>query len=363
MRVVFRTDASIQIGTGHVMRCLALAGELSKRGAQCTFVCRPHTGHLLELIRNRGHAVSPLSPGGTYNKALPGQAYAAWLGTTWQMDAHETLQALDGQLLDWLVVDHYSLDRAWERAMRPLAKKILVVDDLADRPHDCDLLLDQNAGRSERDYGGLIEAGTQTLVGPTFALLRPEFAQWRTYSVARRAEPQLKALLISMGGVDQVDVTSQVTEALRSCRLRSDAQISIVMGPYAPWLKRVECEAALMPWRTQVLVGVNNMAQLMAESDLAIGAGGGSAWERCAMGLPSIIFVIAPNQQSGADALQRHGAAIVLQKASQIPEVLNDCLLAEQGTMVLEQMSRSAATLSTGDGAKKVANAMIDGYV
>jgi len=354
MKVVFRTDASLQIGTGHVMRCLTLADALRERGAHCTFVCREHAGHLLELIKQRGYETKALALDNA-NHPLPSvPAHAGWLGTDWATDAEQTRQALCQQRVDWLIVDHYSLDRTWEQAVRALCRHLMVIDDLADRPHACDLLLDQNLGRTERDYAELLESDAKMLVGPKYALLRPEFAQLREYSLIRRRKPQLKRLLVAMGGVDQSDATGQVLNLLKTSELPEDLHITVVMGVHAPWLERVQRLAAAMPWSTQVLCGVNNMAHLMANSDLAIGAAGGSAWERCALGLPTLVLVLAANQFDGATALKAQGAVLMAEDLRQMGAMIASVLDAKGHSMALKKMSAAAANVTSGDGARYV---------
>jgi UDP-2,4-diacetamido-2,4,6-trideoxy-beta-L-altropyranose hydrolase len=309
--VVFRVDASIQIGTGHVMRCLTLADALHAQGAHCTFICRPHKGHLLDEITKHGHVAVALPTLGTATISFSTDpAHAAWLGTDWLTDAKDTLQALGNQPIDWLVVDHYALDQLWEQALRPYCQNLMAIDDLADRPHDCDVLLDQNLGRSAKDYAGLLMPKTFTLIGPQYALLRPEFAQLRSQSLARRVNAQLKRLLVTMGGVDKDNVTGQVLQLLNACKLPHDFTITVIMGSYSPCLAAVQEQAMKMVRPTQVQIAVNNMAQIMAGSDLAIGAAGSTSWERCCMGLPSIQLVLAENQRAAADALASMHAAI-----------------------------------------------------
>ena len=354
MKFAFRTDASLQIGSGHVMRCLTLADALRERGAQSTFICRSHAGHLVDLIRQRGHTAKELAPADDVYTVPADPCHAQWLGTDWASDAQQTQQVLGDQVVDWLVVDHYALDRRWEQTLRPHTRRIMAIDDLADRPHDCDLLLDQNLGRKPKDYGGLLSTHTQTLIGPAYALLRPEFTQWRDYSLKRRAQPQLKNLLITMGGVDQANATGQVLEALSRCQLPTDLRITVVMGPIAPWLAQVQAQAAAMPRPTQVLSGVSNMAQLMAESDLCIGAAGGSAWERCCLGLPTLVLILAANQQAGAIALQAYGAAWLAADTDQLIEQLTALFNPDKAVAILSEMSQDAAKLTAGDGVKQV---------
>lgn len=367
MHVAFRADASLQIGTGHVMRCLTLADALRERGASCTFLCRPHPGHLLAFIAQRGHqalALPELQEGAQPNHG--GTAHGHWLGTDWATDAQDTRQALSdhtgSQTVDWLVVDHYALDARWEEALHPQAQRIMAIDDLADRPHACDLLLDQNLGRKEADYEGLLKGRTTTLVGPHYALLRPEFAALRAQSLARRqTNPQLRRLLITMGGVDKDNATGQVLAALPSCSLPADLRVTVVMGSRAPWLAQVQAQSAQMPWPTKVYVDVDNMAHLMAESDLAIGGAGGTAWERCSLGLPSLVLVLAQNQWPGAVALQVAGAAVAMESQQQITNFFAPQQSACEAKKVLNKLSQAAAAVTDGEGCQRTVTQMLEG--
>lgn len=360
MNVVFRADASLQIGTGHVMRCLTLADALRERGASCTFVCRPHAGHLLDLIEQRGHqalALPDLQEGAQAN--LNGTAHAHWLGACWTTDAHNTQQALNahtgGQPVDWLVVDHYALHARWEEALRAQAKRIMVIDDLADRPHACDLLLDQTFGRQASDYMPFVTDGCKLLCGSQYALLRPEFAALRKYSLRRRAQPALKELLITMGGVDKDNFTGAVMRGLQNCSLPEDCRLTVVMGQTAPWMKDVQDLSRQMPRPTQVLVGVDNMAKLMADSDLAIGAAGATSWERCCLGVPSIMLVVAENQLEVAKSLEEAGAALLCLTG----QALSKQLVVQLGKLRsdIEQvslLSKAAAKVANGTGTSAV---------
>ena len=187
MKITFRTDASLQIGTGHVMRCLTLADALAARGAYCQFICRAHDGNLIEFIRRKGLTAHPLPAGAALPRSPTDPTHAAWLGATQAEDAEACAPILAAQRPDWLIVDHYALDARWERALAPHYRKLMVIDDLADRPHSCDLLLDQTFGRDAADYRPLVPADCRLLCGSHYALLRPEFAALRPYSLQRRA--------------------------------------------------------------------------------------------------------------------------------------------------------------------------------
>lgn len=371
MKVAFRADASLLMGSGHVMRCLTLADALKAQGADCHFISREHHGHLLEVIRQRGYKinslVAPVQPAQAAIKNIVKEApnpqqepgHAAWLGSTWQIDAQETAAILANLQPDWLVVDHYALDQRWEEALAPHYCQLLAIDDLADRPHRCDVLLDQNLGRHPENYAGLVPAHCQVLTGPNYALLRPEFAALRPYSVQRRqAQPALRQLLVTMGGVDQPNATGQVLQILKTCALPQESRITVVMGLTAPWLQNVRELATWMPWPTEVVVSVSDMARRMADSDLAIGAAGSTSWERCCLGLPTLMVVLAENQQAGAQALEAaHAARLigpVIDIATQLPLAVRE-LTDSKHQM---RMSLAASAITNGQGVEKILQAM-----
>lgn len=357
----FRADASLQIGTGHVMRCLTLADALRDRGAHCRFICRAHPGNLIDWIHQRGYDVHVLPYDENWEVPDERSAQAAWLGADWQTDVEQTIVGAGETAIDWLIVDHYALDRRWESSMRTHCRRLMVIDDLADRPHDCDLLLDQNLGRTALDYAGLVDAAATILIGPQYAPLRPEFAALRQQSLARRENNTLlRRMLITMGGVDKDNATGQVLEALKACALPQDLRITVVMGPHAPWLEQVRVQAADMPRPTVVLVGVSNMAQLMADSDLAIGAAGSTSWERCCLGLPSLVLVLAENQLAGAIALQNEGAAISLETYGELAEYLGQPYSEQFAQKALKKLSNTASTLTDGKGCARVVDHMME---
>lgn len=356
MKVAFRTDASIQIGTGHVMRCLTLADALAARGAGCQFICRAHEGNLIDFIRGKGYVTHALPVPGA-EVTTSNLAHARWLGATQAQDTEACAPILAAQAPDWLIVDHYALDADWERALEPHYRQLMVIDDLADRPHACDLLLDQTFGRDAADYRALVPADCKLLCGSQYALLRPEFAALRTYSLQRRTRPALRELLITMGGVDKDNATAQVLQALRTCPLPADCQITVVMGATAPWLDEVFTQARDMPWPTRVRVGVSDMAQLMADSDLAIGASGATSWERCCLGLPTIMLVLAENQRKIAEELCETGAACLIDLSNQKNQPLITHEYLEPH--LLGAMCAAAAAITDGFGAAQVTQTLI----
>ncbi|WP_339532795.1 UDP-2,4-diacetamido-2,4,6-trideoxy-beta-L-altropyranose hydrolase [Pseudomonas mucidolens] len=364
MKVVFRADASLQIGSGHVMRCLTLACALREKGTECHFICREHPGHLLNLIRDKGFTAYGLSinePSAVseLRDAYATQpAHASWLGATQTQDAESCAAILETVKPDWLIVDHYALDVKWENLLRKFFNRLLVIDDLADRKHECDLLLDQNLGHTDAHYAGLVTPRCELLVGPKYALLRPEFSHLREKSIARRDLSRIQHILITMGGVDQNNATGATLRALRTCLLSDDCTITVVMGLKAPCLDDVVEVAAGMQWPTEVLSNVTDMGERMATADLVIGAAGSTSWERCCLGVPTIMVVLADNQISGARALQQSGSVVMIEHASEIPVQLPLALESLSHGDALQTMSESARKISDGLGIQRVVKKM-----
>lgn len=364
MKIVFRTDASIQIGTGHIMRCLTLANALMSNGAECQFICREHEGNLIQFVQEKGfqvHALAPqagsLSTTSNPQPFSPILAHSEWLGVAQSEDAETCMGILKEIQPDWLVVDHYAIDATWEKLLRPYYRKLMVIDDLADRHHQCDLLLDQTLGRNANDYKCWVSDQCILLCGSQYALLRPDFASLRLYSLNRRTYNNLKHLLITLGGVDKDNITSLVLRSLHSCKLPDDCKITVVMGASAPWLADVQLQASLLPWKTDVRVNIADMAQLMANSDLAIGAAGATSWERCCLGLPTVMLILAENQSLVAKQLETAGAVKLLLDLKSIEQnlskMINNLILSPEK---YSAMSAAASRVTDGTGISKVLN-------
>ncbi|NOR86739.1 MAG: UDP-2,4-diacetamido-2,4,6-trideoxy-beta-L-altropyranose hydrolase [Bacteroidales bacterium] len=295
MQVIFRADASTHIGSGHVMRCLTLAEELRDNGCEVTFVCRELPGNLISIIEEKGYFVSPLEwqdDSNTFN---------------WQKDVCETINTIESKAekVDLLIVDHYKIDFKWESKIRDYAKQIMVIDDLADRNHDSDLLLDQNYYCDlESRYEGLVPEYCLKLLGPRYLLLRQEYIEARENLLPRNGE--IKQILIFFGSSDIDGHTLTVLRAIESIKLL-DINILVVVGASNPNRKEVELYCSGKP-NVSFYCQVDNMAELMASVDLAIGAGGASMWERCFLGLPSITVILADNQKKNTEDVDKSGA-------------------------------------------------------
>ncbi|HSD38945.1 MAG TPA: UDP-2,4-diacetamido-2,4,6-trideoxy-beta-L-altropyranose hydrolase [Rhodocyclaceae bacterium] len=278
MRVVVRADASREIGHGHIMRCLSLAASLRKRGAEVQFFSRALEGHAFSTVGQAGFHCQPVSA----DTPIPP--------------------------CDWLIVDHYGLDAKWESAQRGNARKILVIDDLANRQHDCDVLLDQNLNpEGPSRYLPWVPAHCQQLLGPHYALLHKNFAVERAGLQPRIG--RVRRVLICFGGSDAPDATGRVVDALSEAF--PHLVLDIVAGPANSHAAQLQERCVWHPLIT-LSVAVNDMAQRMAQADLFVGAGGSMTWERAALGLPGITLSIASNQVMLCAALAERGAGIDL---------------------------------------------------
>jgi UDP-2,4-diacetamido-2,4,6-trideoxy-beta-L-altropyranose hydrolase len=326
-RVGIRVDSSTSIGAGHAMRCLTLAEFLRRAGAEIAFVAREGAGDLLDLVRARGFAVHGLTHP----------------ADDWRADITASLRALKSLApLDWLVVDHYGLDHRWETRMRDVARRILVIDDLADRTHNCDALLDQNYYvTANRRYDGLVPGNCQLFLGPGYALLRDEF---RTeVRNARRRDGKVERLLVSFGATDPTDETGKLLNALEVVRIPG---VDVVVGEGNPRRNEIASRcSALRGVRCHIQTA--RMAELMRRADLAVGAGGATTWERCLLGLPTLTVVTADNQIATAQDLSEAGVIWYLGRAEALRTADYQAALAEatRDSERLRKLSRRAEAL------------------
>jgi UDP-2,4-diacetamido-2,4,6-trideoxy-beta-L-altropyranose hydrolase len=282
-------------------------------------------------------------------------------------DRVEVLEARDNPSLDlgalaerWpfgcdiLIVDQYSLGTAFETRCRGWANRIVVIDDLANRSHDCDLLIDTTFGRMAADYFPLVPARALVLVGAQYAPLRPEFAARRAESLGRRAAfGKVERILVSLGLTDVGGITEQVVRVMRD--VPPNVWIDVVIGAAAPSRSGLEELAAKEP-RLCLHIDPLDMAGLMVKADLAIGAGGTTGWERCCLGLPTLMLVLADNQEMNAKELERAGAAVRVGYQAKInPRMIGKALI----TLIAEPnrlrgMSEQAAAICDGRGVERV---------
>ncbi|WP_038305149.1 UDP-2,4-diacetamido-2,4,6-trideoxy-beta-L-altropyranose hydrolase [Kingella kingae] len=366
MKFLIRADASLQIGSGHIMRCLTLAKTLRENGHFVQFITREHVGHLADFVREQGFecVLLPKFSGSLQTENEPQFPHSAWLGTTQTQDIADCEPHIRALSPDWIIADHYALSAIWQTAAKNICgSKIMAIDDLHDRPHAADLLLDQNHAHTAQDYAHLLPETCRVLAGTRYALLRDEFATFCETSLARRktvsGSLQTQNVLINLGGVDKDNYTLSILKSLKKQNSGS-LSITIVMGKTAPHINSIRQFAETAPFECRVLVNANNMAELMAQADWAIGAAGSTSWERCCLGLPTLLLVIADNQRTIAEQLQQVGAAISLHAQEIDTPKFAECVAFFRQPENLAQMSEKAARLCDAFGAKRVAQHIED---
>jgi UDP-2,4-diacetamido-2,4,6-trideoxy-beta-L-altropyranose hydrolase len=306
MKVLFRTDASRIIGTGHLVRCLTLAEELRYHGGDVSFICRTHDGHYCDLVEKHRFCLFKLT---TKRATTPGvdiDSYVSWLGVPWEIDAAETLNVVARieQPVDWLIVDHYAIDQQWERRLRPAVNNIFVIDDLANRKHDCDLLLDQNlTSHMNTKYTGKIPPNSRALLGPKYALLQPEF------NVLTRQQPppstSQKQVFIYFGGADIHNFSGRALCEILALD-RNDLGIDVVISERHKYFDELN---SLSKNKESIKLHINppTLAPILFNADISIGACGATTWERLCLHVFSLVITLTDNQRPVAETLHRLG--------------------------------------------------------
>lgn len=366
-RIIIRSDASLSIGSGHVIRCRTLARELKRCGAEVIFLCRRQPGDLITLLESDFSVIVLPEQALAPCDGLDGRdLYDAWLGCTQEQDAIQCLEALSDAGItsaSWLVTDHYGLDAIWESQMisglagSDALTKLLVIDDLADRLHQADLLLDQNffGDASEHRYRGLVPPQCHQLLGPRYALLGPEYSQLHPLVPPRT---ELRRLLVFFGGVDPLNLTAQTLEALLDPAV-ADLAVDVVLGLQSPHHTTVEELVKVRP-KTTFYAPQASLAGLIARADLAIGAVGATSWERACLSLPCISVPVASNQIQVSRILAQHDFIRQIEFSSEIfRSKLIDELTSFYNSDYIHRASLACGSLTKGDGCKICANHLL----
>jgi UDP-2,4-diacetamido-2,4,6-trideoxy-beta-L-altropyranose hydrolase len=354
MKAIFRVDASLQAGGGHVMRCLALAEALRDRGVQTCFICRKYVGNLIALLEGKDMQVRALAAPQTRDGS-DGNEDTVWWGVSPADDASQAIEALNGDRPEWLVVDHYGLDIEWERLLRPHVGRILAIDDLANRSHDCDILLDQNYSTDgDLRYGALVTSRCKVLLGPDYALLRKEFCAMRA-RLAPRQHRKARILVFFTTGDDQ----GETLKAMQGLELFGKAAcVDVVVGNANPSDAQIKGKCDELGWRYHRQT--DDMPGLIAQADLAIGAGGSSNWERCALGVPALVVILMQNQAPIAQALGHAGVIHNLGWGKDLQAMDYANVLAALSEDRLAEMSRKSLALVDARGTERIAGLLLE---
>jgi UDP-2,4-diacetamido-2,4,6-trideoxy-beta-L-altropyranose hydrolase len=330
------------------MRCATLARELMSRGMEASFICRDHVGSLGDVLEAQGFGVHRLPSSGSDT------AGGNLLGGSWEDDAAAVGAILSErrQQPDWLVVDHYEIDARWEQRLRPHARRIMVIDDMANRPHDCDLLLDQNlVAHHDVRYEGLVPSSCRKALGPSYALLQTAYAELHDRVPPRSGT--IQRILVSFGGSDATALVERCLRALLAAD-RPDIIVDVV-GP----VDRSACTAAAKGFGdVRFHNSVPSLASLIVAADLALGAAGATTWERLCLGLPAVAITVAENQRPIAEELQRRGLLVWAGDASVSDETLERTITSAIHQGSDETASIAAAQVVDGRGTQRIASAM-----
>ncbi|MDR6553578.1 UDP-2,4-diacetamido-2,4,6-trideoxy-beta-L-altropyranose hydrolase [Paenibacillus qinlingensis] len=347
MQVFIRVDGSTSIGTGHVMRCVLLAEMLVKVGAIVSFLMRAEQGHLCDWVADKGFHVFQMREG----------------LFTQSEDEEEVIEILKEQdSVDWLIVDHYGLDAHWEKKIRSYAQHIAVIDDLANRKHDCNLLLDQNyVPNLEQRYDSLVPTSCRLLLGPPYILLRPEFLHERKNIRTRKGD--IKRILVFYGGSDPTNETMKVLKAFEVSEA-SGIKVDVVVGNANPF--RAEIKETCTRLGYEYHCQIDYLSSLMSAADFSLGAGGVTMWERCFLGLPTAVTIVADNQRETTEATAQFGAIwnVGFHQKVQVQDyrdVLHKALIS---SVDLEMMSENALSLlgkSVNTGVHPVVQTILEG--
>ncbi|OVE82215.1 UDP-2,4-diacetamido-2,4,6-trideoxy-beta-L-altropyranose hydrolase [bacterium K02(2017)] len=319
MNIVFRTDASHHIGSGHVYRCLTLALALKKNGHQVLFVCRQHQGHLIELIKDCYKItvrVLQIDTDWIPKKLIP--KHIKWLGADQCKDAQETINAIkDVGVVDILVVDHYAIDQDWEAELKKHIRFLVVIDELADRKHCCDVLIDQTVwGHPHQVYKKLLPSHCLSLIGPKYAMLRSMFYEIRNNFVQSSVKNKKLKMLIFLGAADLSDVPLKL---MTVCKILASEPIEIhfILNEKSKHYEQVKKLSQLQNNLIHYSY-VDDMAKLMSQMDVYCGSGGTITWERCCMGLSGVVFSIAENQYGFSKTMGDKGYHFFLGRESEL---------------------------------------------
>jgi UDP-2,4-diacetamido-2,4,6-trideoxy-beta-L-altropyranose hydrolase len=339
--LLIRADAGLEIGTGHVMRCLALAQAWQDAGGEAVFAMAKSVASLDDLLAREKMQVLALN-------CEPGD----------EADAAQTITAAQRKNAVWIVADGYGFGSEYQSQIKSAGFRLLFVDDLGHCEHyHADLILNQNLHADEIMYANRDER-SRLLLGPRFALLRREFC---AANEERSVPEMVEKLLIAFGGSDSGNATSKVLKALEYIETLT-LQATVVIGAANPHFESLAQLSSVSRHRIKLVRQPESIASLMTSADLAISAAGSTCWELCLLGVPSLLLAIAKNQQSVGEALTRKGVSLYIGPAENVvPEVL-----ASQIAQLLrskqrrEQMCLAGRSLVDGRGRARVIRAMHD---
>ncbi|WP_394128828.1 UDP-2,4-diacetamido-2,4,6-trideoxy-beta-L-altropyranose hydrolase [Shewanella maritima] len=364
MQVVIRVDASTTMGTGHVYRMLTLATRLQQSGHQVLFVSRKLNGNLFDIIKAQFELITLPSPKQHCQNAH--NQHGDWLEVDYETEISEITSVLRQYLnnlkinkFDWVVADHYAIDHTWHRAVKALTHAIMQVDDLADRKHECDLLLDQNFySDSSVRYQQHVPAQCITLLGPEYALLRDDFLPYRQQLKPYSERINQKRVVLFFGGMDRDNETEKALLGLLG--VHSDHIFDVIIGQHNPHKDRLQALCDAEKSRVILHIQTKKVAAIFAEAFLYVGAVGATTWERCVLGLPAIVCSLALNQRQLSQDLHLINAHMYLGEHTKLSSAHYQDAFQRMisDKMALTLQSKLCMKLISGKGCQKVVSTM-----
>jgi UDP-2,4-diacetamido-2,4,6-trideoxy-beta-L-altropyranose hydrolase len=346
--IFVRVDSGYDIGFGHAMRCLSLAQTLKKMNFEICFISKKERGNISKLFEDKGFTVYYIQ--NNYSKSKKNDIIKNDVNQTVKIIAKHKAKS------SWMIVDHYDLDFKWEKRLRKFVDKIIVIDDLV-RKHDCDLLLDQNYNKNLKTrYDKLVPRKCIKLLGPKYALLRDEFPILRKNVKPRK---NFKRILISFGGSDPTNETGKVLSAIKILKTNKQfLEVNVVIGKSDKNKHKIKQLCNSIP-NAKLYESVYNIGKLMCKADLAVGAGGSSTLERLCLGLPSIVSIIATNQEESTMALGKKGYIINLGSAKNLTIKKYVEIFENLDIKKLQSISRNSLNVVDGKGGMRVAKTIM----
>ena len=337
-----RVDSGLDVGLGHVMRCFALAEFIKNMNFNVYFISKKIKGNISRNIENNGYRVFHLD-----SKLIKSSK------PNWKIDALKTskiIQRFKNQK-NLLLVDNYGLSEKWETTLKSIVDKIVVIDDFSNRSHNCNLFIDQNLHTSKKKINKKIPKNCKKLLGPKYALLRKEFILSR--KIVKKRSGKINRILISFGGSDEKNQTLKVLKAIKKLA-KEKINVDVIVGE--PNKNKIKIKKICSKIENSTYYQqTENIAKKMNKADLAIGAGGIITWEKCCLGLPSIVSIVSKNQEDAVNAVSKKGCLINLGRAERLTSQDYLSAITNLNSKKLIQMQKKCMKLVDGKGAERVA--------
>ncbi len=350
MKILFRTDSSAKIGSGHVIRCLSLAFTLKAKGHECIFICQDLKGNSIKKIKQNGFEVIMLK----IKQHEKISHYRKWLDVNWRIDSHNVIEKLKKHQFDWVIIDHYSLSYEWEKKIKPFTKKIMVIDDFVNRKHYCDLLLNQSYGVKKQQYKNIVPKNCKLLLGSKYALINQNFLKARLKLKSRNAVVKRALIYFGSGGhtAKYIKIISKIFNESFFPKIFLDVVID-------KNIKKSNEIVVSLNKRSNCCVhsDLPDLSYLMSKADISIGAAGSATWERCCLGIPTILISTALNQKLNLKAMKLTNAAIVLKLNKNLENKIREFffLLCTNSKIYLK-ISKKAFSICDGNGIDRIIN-------